>query len=261
MLPLQPNPLRAKLAAGNIVTGSALFSWSPNIVEAMGYAGIDFLRIDNEHAWRQDASAEHAIRAAWGVGVCPIMRVDRDDPYLVRKALEIGAGGIIVPDIRSVEDAVAVVRAARFPPMGNRGFSHNAYSGGWASVDPGAWREWSNQEPLVGVMIEHPAAVDAAGDIFAVEGLDFGLFGPADLSINMGFDRPMMKNERIVAALKRTIEAAAKAGKHVMYNPGMTPDDIAYWKDAGLTMFELGSDTVLVRTALAKGVEAVARSD
>lgn len=257
MQPLQPNPLRAKLASGQIVTGSVSFSWSANIVEALGLAGIDFLRIDNEHAWRQDESAEHMVRAAWGIGVCPIIRVDRDDPYMVRKALEIGAGGIIVPDVHSVADTEAVIRAAKFPPLGERGFSHNCYTGGWASADPGAWLEWNNREPLVGVMIEHPAAMEVIDDIMAVEGLDFVLFGPADFSVNLGLGRPMPKDPRVVGALERTIGAARKAGKHVMYNPGLEPAEIQRWRAAGLTMFELGSDTVMVRTTLAKGVEAV----
>ncbi len=254
---LQPNPLRAKLAAGEVTTGTAIFSWSPNIMEAMGLAGIDFVRIDNEHAWRQDDSSEMLVRAAWGVGVVPIIRVDRDDPYLVRKALEIGAGGVIVPDVHGVEEAEAVVRAAKFPPLGERGFSHNCYSGGWASVDPGAWLEWSNREPLVGIMIEHPLAMEAIDDIMAVEGLDFVLFGPADFSVTLGLGRPQPHEPRVAAALERTIGAARAAGKHVMYNPGFDPGEIARWRNAGLTMFELGSDTVIVRTALAKGIATV----
>ena len=86
------NKLREKLATGGCVTGAAVFSWSPYVVDVAGTAGLDYLRIDTEHAWRKDETIEHLIRAAIRGGGGPIVRVDRDDPYLVRKALEIEIG-------------------------------------------------------------------------------------------------------------------------------------------------------------------------
>ena len=103
-----PNPLKAKLEAGQVVYGTCICSFSPNITELAGYCGFEFVRIDNEHAWRQDASIENVIRGALLTGMLPIARIDKDDPFIIRKALEVGAGGIIIPDIHSSDEVRAI---------------------------------------------------------------------------------------------------------------------------------------------------------
>jgi 4-hydroxy-2-oxoheptanedioate aldolase len=123
-------------------------------------------------------------------GVVPIVRIDRDDPYLVRKALEIGAGGIIVPDVCSVAQAESVVAAAKFPPLGNRGLSRMCWSGAWGATSGDEWIEWSNREPMIGIMIENVDAMSSIDNIVAVEGLDFIFFGSADYSMSIGLAAP-----------------------------------------------------------------------
>jgi 4-hydroxy-2-oxoheptanedioate aldolase len=255
MLVTEPNKVRQKLNAGQCVMGTAIMSFSPNIVEAAGYAGLDFLRIDTEHAWRRDDSVDNMVRSALIADVCPIIRVDRDDPYLVRKALEVGGGGVIVPDVHTVEEAEAVVRASKFPPRGTRGFSQACTSGAWGGRPGDEWKRWSDSEPLIGVMIENVKALDQIDGILAVEGLDFVLFGPADYSMSLGLAGPNTKHPDVEAGLKRTIEAARKSGKHVMFGVGMADDDIRTYADWGVTMFEFGNDTAIVRGALANKVK------
>ena len=210
-----PNKLREKLGRGQRVTGSAVLSWSPYVVDAAGLAGLDFVRIDTEHAWAQDATLEHLIRAAIMGDVVPIVRVDRDNPYLVRKALEIGAGGIIVPDVSSVEDAEAVVQAAKFPPRGHRGYSGHVWSAGWGAKAGAEWVQWSNREPMIGIMIENTAAVDRVDEIVVVDGIDFVFFGPADYSMSLGLGAPNPQDERVQAAIAKTVAATHRAGKYI----------------------------------------------
>ena len=95
----RPNKVREKLARGQVAVGTAIYSHSPAMVAAAGYAGIDFVRIDTEHSWRRDDSLENMINAAIIADVVPIVRVDRDDPFLVRKVLELGAGGVLIPNV------------------------------------------------------------------------------------------------------------------------------------------------------------------
>jgi len=228
-----------------------------------GYAGLDFMRIDNEHAWRQDASAEHLMRAAAIADVVPIHRIDRDNPYLVRKALEIGAGGILVPDVTSPEDAQAVVRAAKFPPRGTRGLSNQCFSGGWGSRDVADWVQWSDTEPMIGVMIENVKTMDCIDQILAVDGIDFVLFGPADYSMSLGLRRTVKTHKDVEAALKRTIAAAKKVGKHVMLGVGGDPAEIARYQAMGVTMLELPADLAVLRAGwanLCTGIHQAASS-
>jgi 4-hydroxy-2-oxoheptanedioate aldolase len=255
----EPNKLRETLANGLCATGTAVFSWSPYVVDVVGLSGLDYLRIDNEHAWRQDGTLEHLIRAAILGGVVPIVRIDRDNPYLVRKALEIGAGGIIVPDVCSVEEAESVVRAAKFPPRGTRGYSGNCWSAGWGARAGAEWIKWSDSEPMIGIMIESVEAMERIDEIMAVDGIDFVLFGPADYSMSLGLGAPNAQDERVQAALANTVAAARNAGKHVSLGVGTEPARIKQYMDLGIDMLELGNDLGIVRATWDRATSAVAK--
>lgn len=251
------NKLRAKLARGELVTGSVSYSWSPNVIETAGYAGLDFIRVDSEHAWRRDPMAEHLMRAAYIADIVPVVRVDREDPYLIRKALEIGAGGIIVPDVRNAEEVEAVVRASKFPPVGSRGYSSLCWSAGWGSKAGEEWIQWSNTEPMIGVMIENQEAVEKVNVILAVDGLDFVLFGPADYSMSLRLGKPDKNHEKVQEALKLTLQAAEKHGKPVMFNPGTNIQEIKKYVDMGITMLEIGNDLGILRTIWSNTVKEI----
>jgi len=236
------NNLKEKLSKGHFALGSAVFSWSPNMAEMAGYSGLDFIRIDTEHAWRKGSEIENIIRAAHLTKVLPIVRIDGNDSNLPRKAFEIGAGGIIATEINSVDDAKSLVDNAKFPPVGIRGYSGNCWSGGWGKRAGPNWVEWSNRELLVGIMVECPRAIDQVEEILAVDGIDFALFGPADFSMSLGLGKPSKNHPRVQDALNKTITAARNNGKHVMYNPGVSKEQIQEAIDIGITMIEVGND-------------------
>ena len=257
----QANPLRKKLAAGEYAAGAAIFSWSPNVVDAAVIAGLDYIRIDTEHAWRKDDALEHLIRAAVAGGVVPLVRVDRDDPYLVRKALEIGAGGVIVPDICTVQQAESVVQAAKFPPLGNRGFSRNCWSAAWGAVSADEWVQWSNREPMLGIMIESVEPMSSIDAIVAVDGIDFVLFGPADFSMSLGLAAPDAEDERVQMAIAQTATAVRAQGKHFSFVVGTDAASIARYKGLGVNMLELGNDLGSLRASWTRARNAVDSAD
>jgi 2-keto-3-deoxy-L-rhamnonate aldolase RhmA len=239
---LDRNPLKTKLSQGGTVIGTAIFSWSPNMVEAAGYAGLDFIRIDTEHSWRKDSDIEHLIRAAYLSGIMPLIRIDGHDPCLPGKAFEIGAAGIIATEIDSVDAANTLVSHAKFPPNGVRGYSGNCWSGGWGMKAGKSWVTKSNSELMIGIMVEDPASIDQIDSIMAVEGIDFALFGPADYSMALGLEGPSKVDPRVQDALLKTISASQKAGKDVMYNPGFQDITVNKAKELGVTMVEVGND-------------------
>ena len=243
-----PNKLREKLEKGESVIGTVIYSWSPNIMEVAGLAGLDFVRIDCEHAWRQDASAEHLMRAAAIADVIPILRIDRGSSYLPMKAFEIGAGGIIAIDVNTREDAEKIVKDAKFPPLGSRGYSGQNWSGGWGAKAGKEWVEWSDRELMVGVMIETTEAIKNLEEIISVQGLDFVYFGPADYSMSLGLRGPERNHPDVQEALKKTIMTAQKYGKNVMFSVGTNLDQIKKYKEMGITMFEISSDIAVLRS-------------
>lgn len=237
----RPNPLRQRLASGPAF-GAALFAWSTNVVDVAGASGLDFVRFDTEHAWRRDDLLEHLVRASWLAGTTPLLRVDRGDPLLIRKALEIGAGAVLVSDIRSATEAAAVAQAARFPPLGTRGYSGNNFAGGWGMHRPSDWIAWSNREPMVGVMVEHPEAVAVVEDIARTPGIDFVFFGPGDYSVAIGLPGPARRDVRVETAMERTIRAARAAGLHAVANAGNDGADAARLVALGANIIEFGND-------------------
>lgn len=240
---LKPNKIRASLNEGKVVIGTCMTALSPNLVELAGFCGYEWCRIDTEHNFRQDTTVEYMVRSAIVSGISPIVRIDKDDPYLIRKVLEVGADGFIVPSIHNAEEVREVVNSAKFPPLGNRGYSSLCFSGGYGMIPGDQWLEWSNREPLVGVMIETQEASDNVEEIMAVEGLDFVLFGPADYSIAIGLGKPNKSHPKVEEALKRTIAAAKKHGKHVMFGIGVPWEEEAKkYIDMGVTMLEVGHD-------------------
>jgi 4-hydroxy-2-oxoheptanedioate aldolase len=244
-----PNPLKEKLARGEKVYGTCICSFSPHMASLAGHCDFDFVRIDNEHAWRQDESLENTIRAALLEGVAPIVRIDKDEPYLARKALEVGALGLIIPEIKEASEVEAAVKAAKFPPRGERGFSTLCFSGQYGTADAAEWIEWSNRETLVGAMIEKPEAVEDIAAICAIDGLDFLLFGPADYSVAIGLSAPDKDHPSVQQAIAQTAEAAKKNGVHLMI--GVAPPwqkETAYYAALGYDMIEIGHDySVLAR--------------
>lgn len=252
MLMRRPNKVRAKLARGKCVVGTAIYSNSPAMVSAAGFAGIDFVRIDTEHSWRQDESLDNMIRAAIIADVVPIVRIDRDNPYLVRKALEAGAGGVLIPNVITANDARDFIVAAKFPPLGDRGIGPLCQSGEWGNRDRDEWVAWSNREPLLGVMIESVKAMPEIDDILGVEGLDFVVFGPSDYYMSLENGSEDEKTRLIRDGLVRTIAAAKSAGKHVLCGFGLDGDEGKVHKELGVTMLCFSHDVVMVRKALAR---------
>lgn len=244
------NKLKKVLEEGKVALGTAIYSCSPAIVEVAGYSGLDFCRIDNEHSWRRDESMEHMIRAAMIAGITPILRVDKGNPSVIRKALEIGAGGVIIPDIITKEEAEEVVRAAKFPPKGVRGYGSLCFSGQWGARASNEWVEWSDHETVVGMMIENQEVIPHLDEILAIEELDFVLFGSSDFSMSLGFRSPQKNNPKVQDALKKTIDVANKYHKPVAVSVGQPWEKEAKeYINMGCRIIEIGHDVVVLRSA------------
>jgi 4-hydroxy-2-oxoheptanedioate aldolase len=229
--------------------GTAIFSYSPAVVEVAGYSGLDFVRIDSEHSWRRDESMENMIRAAYMAEITPVLRVDKGDPNIIRKALEIGAGGIIIPDITTKEEAEEGVKAAKFPPKGTRGYSGLCFSGQWGAGAGEDWVNSSDNETLVGIMIENEEVITQLDEILSLEGLDFVLFGPSDYSMSLGLRGPQKNHPKVQDALKRTVEVAKKYNKPVAIGISQPwEEETKKYVDLGCRMIEISNDVVVLRS-------------
>ncbi|REJ09073.1 HpcH/HpaI aldolase family protein [Halobacillus trueperi] len=180
------NPLKEKLEKGKSVLGSFLGIYSPPLVEMIGYAGYDFVVIDDEHGAFSPTELEDMIRTADSVDLVPIVRVSYDQSS-IQKALDRGALGIQVPMINTKEEAEEAVQKAKFPPRGRRGAAYSHRAAHYGKEKGKNFLDESNEEILVIPHIETLEAAENFHEIINVEGIDFPFIGTTDLSVNMGY--------------------------------------------------------------------------
>jgi len=189
------------------------------------------------------------IRAAYVAEITPILRIDKGDPYIIRKALEIGAGGVLVPDITTKEEVEEVIKAAKFPPGGTRGYSSLCFSGHWGARAGEDWVNWSDNETLVGIMIENEEVIPELDRILSLDGLDFVLFGPSDYSMSLGLRGPQKNHPKVNHANKKTVGVGNKYRKPVAIGVGQPWEEEAKkYIDLGCRMIEIGHDVVVLRS-------------
>ncbi len=208
---MRHNTAKEKLAAGKPVTVVGPLYTSPGLVELLGRLGFDAIFIDCEHGPAGWEDVENMIRAAELTDVTPIVRVQANDPSTITRALDRGAGGVQVPHINTRADAEAAVRAAKFAPIGHRG-----YAGGRSALGvKGNFTTHANAETMVIAMLEEVEALKNLDDILKVEHIDAFFIAPGDLAQSMGFpgqvDHPDVQ-AAVQDAVRRTSAAGRAAG-------------------------------------------------
>ena len=227
------NTAKRRMLEGKPAIGIEVGLGSPLAAEMISPLGFDFVLVDAQHgAWR-DENTMNAFRSI-GLGTAvPMTRVRGNDYGLIGRMLDIGAMGVIVPMVNSVEEAQAAAFAARYPPKGGR--SGGAFGTGFLGPD---YMTWANEEVYLGIQIETVQAVENAEAIMGVEGIDGCWIGPGDLSLSMGVK---FGSEAHESAIMEVIEACRKTNKV----PGIwTPDtsEAQRWIDRGCLFVTAGQD-------------------
>ena len=206
------NKVKHKLLSGVPTFGSWIMIGDLASAEIMADAGFDWITVDMEHTSITYETLPVLLCGIRSHGVEAFVRIEENNPAVIKRVLDCGAGGIIVPLINSGAEAERAVKAARYPPQGVRGVSLGRASGYGNNFQD--YFESINEQVLVLAQIEHYLAVDKIEEIVSVDGLDGVFLGPYDLSGSMGivaqFDHPRMAEAR-----KRVIEATKKAGKAI----------------------------------------------
>jgi 2-keto-3-deoxy-L-rhamnonate aldolase RhmA len=172
---------------GEHPVGTFVMSVDAAVTAVLASAGFTFVIIDCEHGPNDVQSTLGHIRAAEANGVIPLVRVGENSPRLIQAALDIGAHGLVVPKISTAAEAEAAVRAARYGP-GGRGMCAAVEGARWSTDLWDEHTDVSNRNVVVVPLIETTSAIENAGDIAGVEGIDFVLFGAGDLAQDLGLN-------------------------------------------------------------------------
>lgn len=178
------NILKKKLQKQEVTIGSWVTLGHTSIAEIMAKAGFEWLVVDMEHSVITLDIAQQLIQVIEGCGVVPLVRVGENNANIIKRVMDAGAYGVIVPMINTREDAEAAVSAVKYPPLGTRGVGLARAQGYGAGFDE--YAATVNEESIVIAQIEHIDAVNNLEAILSVKGIDGCIIGPYDLSGSLG---------------------------------------------------------------------------
>ena len=247
------NALNRKLQNGEKTIGFWVTLESPSITEIAVAMGVDWVVIDAEHGHLDFKDVVEHLRAAWNSNTTALVRIQEIEQGLIKRVLDIGAEGIIVPQITCAAEVEAAVRFSKYPPQGVRGVGGERATR-WGS-DLAGYTSVANDETLVIPMME---TIDAESDIEAilqVDGVDGFFFGPADFSATAGYvgqwEGPGIA-ERILTLKDRIVSAGKACG--VM---GTDLDNAKMRCDQGFQMVGLASDVGMLISGIRKAQEVL----
>jgi 2-dehydro-3-deoxyglucarate aldolase len=247
--------LKKKLKDNVLSIGSWLQFNSPDVAEVMAKAGFEWLVVDMEHGPIEVADLPNLFRAIENGGALPLVRLSENNPHLIKRVLDAGAQGIIVPMIQSADEFRQAVESAKYPPQGRRGIGYaraNNYGLGFEK-----YFKRINDDVVIILQIEHISAVNDIEEIFSVKEIDSFLIGPYDLSGSMNktgcFDDP-----EVEAAIQKVLQAAKKqqitAGIHVI-----PPDvnEVRRRVNEGFKFIAVSIDTYMLGTLTSQSFQAL----
>ncbi len=233
------NPLKKMLKDGRKTAGGWLQIASPFTAEIMSRAGFDWLMIDLEHGPGDILTLVSQLQAMSGSGVVPLVRAPWNDFVVIKRILDAGASGVLIPYVNTRAEAQAAVQACRYPPAGIRGVAASPRAAGFGqkSMD---YLTHANDEILVLTAVETPMAVENLDDILRVDGLDGIFIGPMDLATSMGYLGDPSVPE--VKAMIGTVEAKVLAAHKVLATVSSSWEQAQNLYQKGYQMLTLMAD-------------------
>jgi 2-keto-3-deoxy-L-rhamnonate aldolase RhmA len=233
------NQLREKLRGGDIALGAGITLTDQTVTEALAPC-VDFFWIDMEHnATTTESMLGHLIAARAG-GAPSIVRIPNNDVGWVKRVLDSGAEGIILPRSYSCQEVADFVSACRYPPMGTRGFGPRRPMQ-YGRLGQQEYLEQANRDVFVVAQVETVELLSELDDVLKIEGLDSLVLGPQDLSGSMGRLGDTTHPD-VVAAMKLVASKARAAGKFIGAGLGANADFAELLIECGVQWLQAGND-------------------
>ena len=250
---MRKNIVKEKLRRGEPSIGTWVSTGDPLVAEILAHAGFDWLAVDMEH---NAIDMEKLLSCFYAIGTTdtvPFVRVPWNDPQVLKRVLDIGAYGVIIPNIKGPEEAELAVGACRYAPEGFRGVGGirgRLYGG------PDYFQR-ANEEIAVVLMIEDAVAVTRIAEICNVPGIDVLFIGPDDLASSMGvrtgYDNPHPDHK---AAVRQVLETGKRFNIPVGIHCG-SPEEVNRRIEEGFQWMPIVSDTRFLSTAVEGALEQI----
>lgn len=247
--------LRSKLAADQPVYGLWITLDAPSVTEIAVVMGLDWIVIDAEHGHQDWGDIVHHLRSAVRSDTVTLVRIAEDNIALVKRALDIGADGVVVPWIETEEQLRRVVSYAHYPPAGLRGMGGERATGWGAGMQ--AHVDEADANVLVIPMIESVEGAQNASELATVDGVDIYFFGPADLSATAGYPgewEGLGVAQMIVDAAKEICGAGKHCGVIAASN-----EIVSMRREQGFRILGLGLDAAMLATSIRERLKGLGR--
>jgi 2-dehydro-3-deoxyglucarate aldolase/4-hydroxy-2-oxoheptanedioate aldolase len=206
------NRIKRLVKQGKKVAGAWSQIASPMSTEILARAGFDFLMIDLEHGPSDVLALVAQCQAMNGSNAVPFVRAPWNDSVAIKRILDAGAYGVLVPYVNTKQEAQAAVSACKYPPQGIRGVAGSPRAAGYGQNIMN-YLKYANDEIFIMTAIETPEAVANLDEILTVDGLDGIFIGPMDLSTSMGyFGNPNNPEvQQVIAGIEKKVLTSGKA--------------------------------------------------
>lgn len=240
------NPLRQAWADGHCPVGSWVLSDDALIAEATAAAGFDWICLDTQHGWIALDELPHLIQVVALAGAVPIVRVSANEPWLIGRALDAGAYGVMVPMVSSVAEAQQAVASCRYQPVGRRSVGAYRPAHSIASTPRRA-----DTEVICIIQIESSGAIQDLSDICKTPGLDVVYIGPGDLALSLGLSSKSELPESVLFDVRDT----ALANGVIPAMHGESGEEAGWAIDNGFRLTCAGADVDFVYNAAASALD------
>jgi 4-hydroxy-2-oxoheptanedioate aldolase len=248
------HPLRAKLDTGRPIAGIWSLITSAQLTGTLAAAGFDFVILDCEHGGYDFATLEASITSCEEGGASPLVRAPGADGFFIQRVLDLGAHGVVVPQVADADAAERAVRMAHFAPDGSRGY--NPFTrGGHYGIAPQP--KLAPGYPFTGVLVESPAAAEQLARIVEIRALDLVYLGIFDYSVALGIPGEV-DDPRVQSFIARAAKVVRDAGKAVG-TTAMSEAQTRRLIDLGVNVLLYGADTWLVGNAARGGLDLYRR--
>jgi 4-hydroxy-2-oxoheptanedioate aldolase len=251
----RPNSLKARLLERQPVYGLVHAFANPSVAEMIGLAGFDFVLIDGEHGSGDHALHLSCLQAIAATPATALMRIESNDRTVIKRTLDLGVEGIMVPNIGSAAEARDVVAACRYPPLGVRGYAASGVRASDYGFQAESYLKEYRSRLLIAVMIESDAGVENAADIAAVDGIDVVQIGANDLSYDLGVPE-QLDHPVLLSAVAKIEDAARRHGK-ILGGAPLPRTSAAALVERGYGLITLGRDVGLFGKALSSTLTAI----
>jgi 2-keto-3-deoxy-L-rhamnonate aldolase RhmA len=249
--------LQLRLQRGELCLGAQIVLSDPAVAEILGRVGYDWLIIDTEHTANDATIVRSMLRAAGRTDAVVLARPLRLDPDEIRRLLDVGSPGVLCPFINTGEEAIRLVQACRYPPLGIRGYGPRRAD--TYGLDADQYFDHANEAMLCIPIIESQASVENIEDIVRVDGIDAVCIGPMDLSVSLGI--PKEYEHLKYKTAYETVRQACRKYKKAMGTACFGLDHAKRCAAEGDTFLLLGGDTSSLVAESRRLIEGMRRGD